>query len=183
MLHGMCNEGLQQIIGIEWINCHDHAAVNTLGAMGAEINAEIVDAIGDDMHRLAAIAAGRKVYDADKEKYHTNIWMMRSPLNNYIYRFQAFFAEMSIKHWAKGKSFIEIMLACDDAQDDPILKLSDGERWVLEGMMRIVGSKNGAWRSFHYPLHTLRLTRHRGGMHCARVNAASCDGGWGARTV
>jgi hypothetical protein len=47
--------------------------------------------------------------------------------------------------WAKGKRFIEYILAWDEAQTDPELKLQDGERWILEGLMAIRGSRNGVF--------------------------------------
>ena len=47
---------LKEIIGIEWINCHDHAGVNGLQAMNDVIQSHVVNALTEEkLARLAAI--------------------------------------------------------------------------------------------------------------------------------
>ena len=58
-------------------------------------------------------------------------------LRHFIYRFCIYFAPHSTKDWAKGHKFIEWVLASDELQP--------GERWVLEGLMAIRGSRNGVF--------------------------------------
>ena len=70
-------------------------------------------------------------------QFRTGVWLMDKPVMHFIYRFCIFFAPQSSKDWAKGHRFIEYILASGGLQP--------GERWVLEGLMAIRGSRNGVF--------------------------------------
>ena len=92
--------------------------------------------------------------------------MFDKPVWHLIYRFCIYFAPQSTKDWAMGHRFIEWVqplggAACRlECHPPPSLcppwcslpiqvlesgKLYDGERWVLEGLMAIRGSRNGVF--------------------------------------
>lgn len=56
---------------------------------------------------------------------------------HFIYRFCVYFAPQSSKDWAKGQKFIEWVVSQE--------KMEEGERWVLDGLMAIRGSRNGVF--------------------------------------
>ena len=62
---------------------------------------------------------------------------MDKPVMHVIYRFSIYFAPQSSKDWGKGHRFIEFVLARK--------KLKPNEKWVLEGLMAIRGSRNGVF--------------------------------------
>ena len=79
-----------------------------------------------------------KEYGPGKKKARTeNVWLYSDPINNFIYRWVIFFAPNSQKDWASGHRFIEYVLAHE--------KLEEDERWVMEGLMAIRGSRNGVF--------------------------------------
>jgi len=70
-------------------------------------------------------------------QFRTGVWLMDKPVMHFIYRFCIYFAPQSLKDWAKGHRFIEHVLATGGLQP--------GERWVLEGLSAIRGSRNGVF--------------------------------------
>ena len=107
--------------------------------MAEAANAHVKEALGEErLNELAAIQADRKTTDRFAKKgIHTSVYLFKSPLNHFIYRFCVYFAPASSKDWAKGHRFIEWVLAKG--------KLTAGERWALEGLMAIRGSRNGVF--------------------------------------
>jgi hypothetical protein len=81
--------------------------------------------------------AGKAYAPGSKKARTENVWLFKAPINNFIYRWVIYFAPHSQKDWASGHRFIEYVLAHD--------KLEEGERWVLEGLMAIRGSRNGVF--------------------------------------
>jgi hypothetical protein len=170
---------------------HDHVAVNTLQAMSDGSQVIVVNKIGDGrLAELAAVQSGAqgKLYHENKEKYHTNVYQKKSPVAHFILRITHFFARCSPKHWGKFVGFAEFILVFDaeqhkladeddpelEVEADPELKLDDGERWVLQGLMAIRGSRNGVFfinpvalciwwsRAFKYLTYLDKLAKARG---------------------
>ena len=102
--------------------------------------ADVVAQLGHQrLCELSSIQSGKN-YSAETKKFRTGVWLMDKPVMHFIYRFCIYFAPQSSKDWAKGHRFIEWVLAQTGE-----LALQKSERWVLEGLMAIRGSRNGVF--------------------------------------
>jgi hypothetical protein len=137
LLAGLPTRRQQLLVLIAWTNCHEHALVNTFEAMGDAAMEDVVSHIGQPrLCELASIQSG-KTYSAETKKFRTGVWLMDKPVMHGIYRFCIYLAPQSSKDWAKGKRFIEYVIEKGE--------LKSCERWVLEGLMAIRGSRNGVF--------------------------------------
>ena len=58
-------------VKIEWVNCHEHALVNTFGGMSKAGMSKVAEKMGAELlNELSAIQSG-KSYDKSKNKFHT----------------------------------------------------------------------------------------------------------------
>lgn len=137
--------------------------------------------VSPSLTRSPSLRLPSQVYDANTVKYRTNVWQKKSPVHHFIYRFSIFFASHSQKDWGKHARFVEYILVHDADQDDPELKLQDDEKWVLQGLMAIRGSRNGVFFINAIAMCIWRVRAVRYLEECERLKKSDNDGGFTRR--
>jgi len=120
-----------------WLNCHEHALVNVFQAMMKVVNRVGKEAMGETLNMAAAVLTATQIGDTFSEVFHTGTWLMKDPITHFIFKVSQFFAPSQNDDLQNGNLFVQWCLAN--------LEVRPWERWVLEGMMRICGSRNGVF--------------------------------------